>query len=304
MNLKIAQLLTVLLVGGYISSAYTENSSIKHMYNTQTKQIINKVTTNNTSTNNDSEKQLSTTEQLDKKIEYINGLVKSIYNKDKELNNIIQSFKQSYKEKYGFESSKSICYDLKQKLFKEAIEYSEAHNTEGYEKRITQERLVDTIFELEEISLVLQKLKGTEVFPKLVDFVRSNSEDLLNGKVVDFSSVFTKTVKDEVNNSLREVCYADEVEHNKWLKKCGFAETSTDINSLNSLNSLDLIKIQVLLMYEALELCPELKVEHVLKLNSKGKLINGVQINNSNYVYGFIFNNNLKLGISKTFYLK
>ena len=99
-----------------------------------------------------------------------------------------------------------------------------------------------------------------------------------------------------------------EEKEKKELEECFFR---TKINkpkkllrNINSLNSLDLIKIQVLLMYEALELCPELKVEHVLKLNSKGKLINGVQINNSNYVYGFIFNNNLKLGISKTFDLK
>lgn len=290
--LKISQLLIIPIACECISNGYTDdNITLCTDTIVNNKETIN---VKNTQSSNDTnaKTQSSITEQLDKRIECVNNLIESIYSKDKELHDIIQSFKRLYKEKHGFEGSlSSMSYGLEQKLYNEAIEYIGEVNK--YNKKMMQRELVGTIFELEEILLVLKKLKNTDVFPKMVDFVSKNSNDLLNGKVVDFTQFYNEITKNTINNKLRSVLWTDEIITNKLLKEFGLPETNADTNSW------DLVKIQVLLMYEALAMCPDLNVEHVLELNSKGKLINGVKINNSDYIYGFLFEDTSKLGICK-----
>lgn len=289
-----SNLFPILIAIGCISSGYTENSNVKQVYNIPTsiinsKQTIGKVTTNNTNIyNNKTEKQLSISEQLDKRIEYINNLIKSIYSKDTELSNIIQSFKNEH----PFDSLDSISYDLKQKLSREAEDAQKHRNALLYFEKIGQEKLVFPILELEKIVLILKALKNTDVFPKMVDFVRENSKDLLDGKSIDFTPFYNEITKNTINNKLNNVLYPKEVILNNLLKENGLPEIN------DSTNSSDLINIQVLLMFETLAMCPELKVEHVLKLDNKGKLIDGVKINNSEQIYGYSYGNGI--GINKT----
>ena len=130
-----------------------------------------------------------------------------------------------------------------------------------------------TLEVLEEIKLILQKLKNTGVFSVLVSFVRQNSDHLLNGKIVDFTPIFTQ-IRNTVNNSIRDIYYHEEIE----LEKFG-------IQFHYNTDALRICKVQFLLMAEALSMCPELNVKHVLKIDDNEYLRQGIQINGGNNIY-------------------
>lgn len=221
--------------------------NIKTLSNIIDTQKTQEVTTNNINIdNNNSKKQLSIKEQLDKKISELNNLFKTTSIDNKQMKNELKKLEA----KYSKVDPNSIPNEINTKI--------------GMLRNKTS-NLTNTLVNLETAIRILQELKNTDVFQKMIDFVRSNSKELIDGKIVDFTTVFEQ-IKDKVNEVY-------------------------DIESLDT---------QSLLMATALSMCPELKVEHIFKFNNDGIFFDGIKINNNENIYGFEFNKRFHLGIDKT----
>ena len=199
------------------------------------------------------------TQLFDRKILNINNLIKLATNQLESNNNDIQVLIT----KYNKETKLEIKDELKKNI-------SLLSNKKW--------QITVTLIKLEQIKLTLQKLKNTNVFLKLIDFVKDNANDLIDGKIVDFNPVFNK-IKYTLNNVLSDVY-------------------SYQFPALDS-------GLQASLIYEALSIGIRshgyAQVDHVLKINSEGALINGVTINNSKNIYGMqLGEKTFQIGIDKT----
>jgi hypothetical protein len=169
-----------------------------------------------------------------------------------------------------------------------------------------KESMANLIKELQKLICNLKAAKELNLFPKLVDFVRKNSKELLEGKEINFSSVF-KPFEEKMNDALREVYCPDYVIEIKVLELLKPLYSTEQYNmyvkekkELN--NAMEFLEVPASLIFEALSMCPELKIKRILKPNkndfeSQGDLINAIQTKdgrvythsgNKGYIYGLI----------------
>ena len=158
------------------------------------------------------------------------------------------------------------------------------------ESNIVKEQMNASIDRLKQLMNTLMILRNLNVFPKIVDFVRKNSSELLNEKYIDFSPVF-KPIEKTVNDSIHSIFFRrSKVEHNfNELLKILFGEEKWNLiekEIKENEKALEYYHVQACVMFEALSMCPELGINRVLKINNnevecitKGGLIDGVQTN-------------------------
>lgn len=220
------------------------------------------------------EEQQNIVEQLNEKITTLDNLIKSKMTQNDIMKIELQQLIQKYNE-------------LEQQQGDHALESNQINeDISNITGRI--ENLNITLDTLEKIKLTLQKLQNTGVFSVLVKFVQKYSDNLLKGEIVDFTPVFTQ-IRDIVNNSIRNIYYSPE----EILLENLRIQTGNDTDSLNIYN------VQCLLMSEALSMCPGLNVRYVLRINDEERLIEGIQIDGNDDIYGYQISNNYHLGIDK-----
>ena len=165
------------------------------------------------------------------------------------------------------------------------------NNKKVFEKsNIVKEQMNLSIIRLKQLVNTLRVLNNMNVFPRILEFVRENSIELLNNKYVDFSPVF-KPIEKTVNDSIHNIFFCKSKNEHNFDKLLKILFTEEELNIIEkerkeNEKALEYYYVQTWLIFEALSMCPELGINRILKINNneiecipEGGLIDAIQTN-------------------------